>query len=327
MQFQRKSSTRFILRTITITAFPYLVQSSCRPLCHPTYTMAAPNPFKTASSFTPARSPFAPAPQAAPAATNWGWGPPGPKNQRPLNVDQETPDARAKKPKLNGSHQVIIDPKGDLYLQVSQIKSETPDSADKDVNSGTTEFLVDSKALSRASPAFAKLVDGASAESKKPGEPTTEKKWVIKLLGDNDSAMSALLHIMHCRFDRGPATSGGISVEDLYQIAILTNKYDCAPIVRPWIKSWLGFTDRLYLGASLQELERVSWIAWEFGDRGLFERVAKNLVLRLTTSKKNDLFKSEIPSSTLFHDTLEPNGLKGTYSPNTARLNVVELTS
>lgn len=242
-------------------------------------------------------------------------------NQLPPNSARENLPAPAKKSKFNDSHKVIIDPKGDLYLHVSPIKSETSGSAAEHVSSGTTEFIVDSKALSRASPTFAKLLDENPAESKKSDESTTSQKWVkwvVKLPADNESAMSALLHIMHCRFDKAPTVGGGIVLSDLYQLAVLTNEYRCTSIVRPWVKSWLNHASQVISGASIPELESLSWIAWEFGDRSLFEKVTKGLILRFTLTTK--LFSSETPISTLFQDTLEPTGLKGTHSQNTTMI-------
>lgn len=201
---------------------------------------------------------------------------------------------------------VVIDPNGDLYLQVGEIK---PEHAGSLTTSISKQFRVDSKALSRASPVFMKMLCGSFAEAKKPDGPDNQK-WVVKLPDDNSSAMSILLHIMHCRFDGAPSVGGHTPLEDLYQIAILTDKYDCTAFVRPWVKHWLAMADVLTPNASIGELERISWIAWEYGDRNLFEKVVQRFILELNILNNNSLGSTPF-SAPFFHDTLEPGGLIG----------------
>ena len=200
------------------------------------------------------------------------------------------------------------------------------------------EFLVDSRALVRSSPVFAKMLHGPFAESKKGRKDTKEKgkgkqpekveenednkqdeeqdhenddgQWRITFPEDNIVAMDTLLHIMHCRFDKTPPIQQAIGLEDLYHIAVLTDKYDCTTLVRPWVPSWLIVASSFVNDGSIVQLERISWIAWEFGDSALFEKTVQSLVLRHSAATPG-LFGSA-PSDSLFVSTLEPNGLKGT---------------
>lgn len=211
---------------------------------------------------------------------------------------RESSSPSAKKQKLDKPQTVIIEPNGDLYLQVDNAKSESK----PETSCSFTEFLVDSKALCRASPVLSKILSASTA----PAGPTTQK-WLVKLPVNDEASMSMLLYIMHCRFDKVPQISHGINLNDLYEIAILTHTFDCPTVIRPWAKTWLSTTAELVPKASIRQLERISWVAWELGDRELFGKVVWRFVVTLTDHDFTDL-----GSSTLFRDTREPDGLIGT---------------
>lgn len=201
----------------------------------------------------------------------------------------------------NTTELTTIDPMGDLYLQVGvvicQLLFDVENGGHR--HSRAEEFRVDSRALSRISPVFMKMLNGPFAESNKPGE---DQKWRVALPDDNVKAMGTLLNIMHCQFGNLPAVTGASGLEDLYQIAVLTDKYDCTALVRPWATSWLAAASALVPNAFTNDLEKISWVAWEYGDKTLFKRATRSLIIQL--NKKT-------PFAFFFWTTLEPKGLKG----------------
>ncbi len=270
-----------------------------------------------AAQYTSIFGSLSPAPQASPSGTSQGTPTPettlpivfsGNVNQSPQNTDPEKPPICRKAPKLEDVEKTIVDSHGDLFLQVGEIRCVPSSVVSNHTHTDAQEFLVDSKALSRASPVFRKMLFGTFSESEKPDLPDN---WFVKLPDDNVAAMSTLLHIMHCRFDKVPPVHYEIPLDDLYQIAILTDKYDCTALVRPWARAWLASMDTYYSSnATIPMLERISWIAWEYGDKDLFEKAARSLVLNLTLPEEG-VFGTPAPPSAFFTSTLEPHGLKG----------------
>lgn len=200
----------------------------------------------------------------------------------------------------------VVDVNGDLYLEIGEAQYLNGGPCKRPM-----EFRVDSKALARASPVFMKMLYGSFAESKKPDEPG-DRKWTIKLPDDNSLDMSTLIYIMHCKFDLVPLA---MTIDGLYGIAVLTDKYDCTALVRPWIRSWLDTSGAHVSNTSLGNIRRVSWIAWEYGDQSLFEKVAKELIVHSVNS-----------FPVIFNTSLEPNGLQGTYSQENMRIKIAKLT-
>ncbi|KAI1078741.1 hypothetical protein F5B20DRAFT_582091 [Whalleya microplaca] len=238
--------------------------------------------------------------QSATSLFGYGLGPSSSDQaQATLNVSMGSSE-------LHTVKKVIIDANGDLLLQVGGDKCFLSSSGTKETYTDAMEFLVDSKALSRASRVFMKMLYGNFAESKK-AHLSHDKSWRVMLPDDNVKAMTTLLHIMHCQFDEVPTPTDPISLENMYQIAVLTDKYDCTRLIRPWAKSWLAKTATHLPNATITILERISWVAWEYGDRLLFETTARRLVLSLTTSG-GQLGTASPPI--FFSSTLEPDGFK-----------------
>ena len=233
--------------------------------------------------------------------------------------------------KDHGPKEIVVDANGDLRLLVGKFSCLPSTTPANHSHSEAAEFLVDSRALARSSPVFAKMLYGPFSESKKGQEKAKEKsegdaagardraddeddgkgdgQWRVALPDDNLTAMNTLIHIMHCRFDKTPAIHNTIRLYELYQIAVLTDKYDCTALVRPWRRTWLTLAETEALKANTLGLERISWIAWEYGDATLFEKVAQKLVLNYAGATAPGLFGA--PADTFFRSTLEPNGLKG----------------
>ncbi|SMR61114.1 unnamed protein product [Zymoseptoria tritici ST99CH_1E4] len=99
-------------------------------------------------------------------------------------------------------------------------------------------------------------------------------------LEDDDwSALELVLRIAHLQFDR---ISSAISLADLLQLSILTDKYQATGIVRPWVSGWIQTSwDKSTAAQKVQHI----WIAWEYGLITDFEKLVSTLVLEAQTNE------------------------------------------
>ncbi|KAI3321401.1 hypothetical protein HD806DRAFT_208173 [Xylariaceae sp. AK1471] len=220
---------------------------------------------------------------------------------------------------------VVIDPDGDLSLKVGETKclledvsqgggdSRRCDRASDHQHELPVIYVVCSKTLSRASPVWKTLLYGGFAESKPPCA-SNASDWVVELPDDNPKAMATVLNIIHSRYESVPRATDLINLEDFYQLAVLTDKYNLTAILRPWASSWLKALKDKHKAwrregtkPVVSDLERLSWIAWEMGDRKLFETASIDLALHCSVDANGDLQNNtgkEIV--TLFNSSLEP---------------------
>ncbi|RWA13801.1 hypothetical protein EKO27_g1300 [Xylaria grammica] len=120
-----------------------------------------------------------------------------------------------------------LDPKGDLRIDVGMFPAKS--------------FVVCSRTLARTSPFWDKMLYGEFRESK-PCPEDGNLEWTVKLPEDNTTAMGLLLNIVHGRFDVVPSYEDPIYIRDLYDISVVTDKYDMAYVLKPWAKGWLRST-------------------------------------------------------------------------------------
>lgn len=188
-------------------------------------------------------------------------------SSRTLSPEKRESPAPSRSATVVETPKCYIDPDGDLCLEVGFVAAK---------------FVVDSKILARASPAWKKLLDteGKKLEQTRGGG---KLERVLKLPDDNNSAMEIFLNIVHGRFDRVSGYDEFVYCVYFYSLCVLTHKYDMTRILRPWAKGWSRTVhancDKL--GDSLRTKfchERL-WIAWELGDQATFEEIAKTLLL------------------------------------------------
>lgn len=137
------------------------------------------------------------------------------------------------------------------------------------------------------------MLYGEFAESKSAQPKDGKTPWVVKLPEDNSAAMSIILNIIHSRFDQVSGYEDFVYTTHLYNLCVLTDKYDMTHILRPWAKGWSRTTHIQCekLGQSLRSKfchERL-WIAWELGDFVTFDAMSKALLLNSSSSAGNNL--------------------------------------
>lgn len=160
---------------------------------------------------------------------------------------------------------VEIDPRGDIRLRLlATPPSTTP-----------TTYLACSRSVSRASPVFDRMLHGSFAESKTSAANVNAEEWVVDLSHGQPHATRLLLDITHGRFEDVPRD---LSVEELYDVTVLTNYYDATKSLIPWAEGWMGAVDDATRGAGALD-PKVLWIAWELGRRDTFETVSRRMLM------------------------------------------------
>ncbi|KAI1429660.1 hypothetical protein F5Y12DRAFT_329542 [Xylaria sp. FL1777] len=215
---------------------------------------------------------------------------------------------------------LVIDPDGDLSLKVGQIKcvNISPNGEKSDHCTLDSDhdhelpaiYTVCSRTLSRASPVWKALLYGGFAESK-PSCASSASDWLVELPDDNPKAMATILNIIHSRFESIPRVKELVDIEDLYQLTVLTDKYDLTAILRPWASVWMEHAkEKWMLFSSMPQIERLSWIAWELGDSFLYGKATEHLAANCSVDTNGDLlYYNDNKAATLYSSTLEPPGL------------------
>ncbi|CAJ2504019.1 Uu.00g114130.m01.CDS01 [Anthostomella pinea] len=164
-----------------------------------------------------------------------------------------------------------IDPRGDLILEVGSDDSKAA-------------FVVCSRALSRSSPFWEKILYGEFSESQKMHLERGDAEWVVKLPDDDPDAMKVLLDISHSRFADVPQV---MYPDELYPITVITDKYDLTHLLQPWAEGWLSLLrehprlndEHFWIGWNL-------WIAWYLGEDYLFRKAINYMATSFNAQTK-----------------------------------------
>lgn len=151
---------------------------------------------------------------------------------------------------------IQFDVDGDLHLDVGEDKS-------------AQHFVVCSKTLSRASKVFKAMLYGNFMES---APENKQREWTVALPADNPKPLATILYIAHSKFNKVPES---VTRDELFQITVLTDKYDMTDILRPWARAWIQPLASQPLGQRGDEA--MLWIAWELGHVKLFENMLAHL--------------------------------------------------
>lgn len=168
---------------------------------------------------------------------------------------------------------VEIDPRGDLTLLVGLTVCRSPSNEyweERQMPPKAVAFRVCSRAVARAARVFAVMLYGNFAEARQP-----ESDWTVRLPDDDPEAMAKLLPVIHGRVDNFDSSPGFSRPSILYNIAVITDKYDLTHILRPWankIVKLLGPWTRLFPLDS-----RPLWVSWVFGSSVTFKSVMERL--------------------------------------------------
>ena len=152
-----------------------------------------------------------------------------------------------------------------------------------DILRGSARFQVSSHALCLTSPVFramlganGKFKESKDLQGKKSGEPPVE----ITLHDDDPEALAVILRIVHHQHDCVPES---LSEANLWQIAILVDKYDLREATKLWINLWIKpYLDQAGLplaSSSYFTGDKGIFLAYAFGNEVLFKSISKNIIL------------------------------------------------
>ncbi|KAK2007157.1 hypothetical protein LZ32DRAFT_594269 [Colletotrichum eremochloae] len=184
-----------------------------------------------------------------------------------------------------------FDARGDLTLKVGDRNKD---------KTRVYEFVVCSRALARWSSVLCAMLFSGFAESR-PGD---KAPWIIEMPEDSVSPMFLVLSIIHGHFQH---ISEKLDQHDLYQLLVVTEKYDMTRILKPWASSW--FRPYTLSHTPLSKGKEINlWIAWELGHTETFQAYAKELVLKSRIDDEGRLLDSDgIALNTYLF--LEPPGI------------------
>ncbi|KAF7550430.1 hypothetical protein G7Z17_g5696 [Cylindrodendrum hubeiense] len=169
---------------------------------------------------------------------------------------------------------IEFDPAGDLYLTVGTTSPQ--------------EMLVDSRALSRSSTVFRAMLSVKFSEAK-----PDKGRWEVKLPEDSPIAFAQLMDMAHAVYEQ---PYDKFMLSDIFELCVLTNKYDMARVLRPMAPRWL---ERYFPSNALVDpriprcLMQCLFVAWETGHHKLLKAVVKKLAWNVRVNENNELIDPE----------------------------------
>ncbi|PWW80687.1 hypothetical protein C7212DRAFT_355768 [Tuber magnatum] len=132
---------------------------------------------------------------------------------------------------------------------------------------------VSSQVMCLVSPVFRAMLGPSSMFKEACELRASTSGYVLQLEGDDPEAFVPILHILHCRTEKVPST---ISFEDLFHIAIVCDKYDCALAVAVWVDIWAQGWSGLAFDTNYSEW---MFISWAFCLPSVFEPLSRKIVM------------------------------------------------
>jgi hypothetical protein len=145
------------------------------------------------------------------------------------------------------SSRVVIDPDGDIVLQLHQEQPSEGAADDKTVGKKpeTRELIVSSKVLSLASPVFRVMIGGKFKESVELAEKKASSETCDLPLPEDDAEATIIFcRILHFNVNGVPEKPTTVLLEKL---AYLCDKYQCISAMKYcgglWLRNWLLVCD------------------------------------------------------------------------------------
>ena len=186
------------------------------------------------------------------------------------------------------SKTIEFDHHGDIKLEIGNTSS-----------SGPTVFTACSRALARASPVFNRMLYGNFVEARE-NSTSDSGGWTVKLPEDKAVPLAIFLNISHTQFYRVPKI---FSIDDLYDLVVLTHYYDSTRVLAPWTNSWMAAIDE-DAANSITLMAKALWISWELGRKESFTRMARRILVESQGSLTAD--------DAILQDLQIPPGIIGT---------------
>ena len=138
------------------------------------------------------------------------------------------------------------------------------------------EFVVSSKAMGLACKPWKAMLGEKGAFLEATGSHHAQKEPPIHFYDDDVNTLSILLNAAHLRYAHIPAS---LRLNELFNLAVLCDKYDAARLVQPWVDHWIQH--REYSSRDLDNVEKWLFISWTFGREKLFSKLSTLLLQSL----------------------------------------------
>lgn len=151
-------------------------------------------------------------------------------------------------------------------------------------------MLADSHVLCRTSPVFRKMLRGPFAE-RKPGQGN----WNIKLPEDDSGSFAVLMDMAHGLFCLAQEET---TVDRLYGLCVLTDKYDMVSVLRPMQGRWFKKIEASISSFALHNRlhRKMMFIAFELGYSVTLKGWILNLMQKCPTDMNgNFIDKNDVP--------------------------------
>ncbi|KAM0343307.1 hypothetical protein ACHAPU_008628 [Fusarium lateritium] len=158
---------------------------------------------------------------------------------------------------------ICFDPNGDLILTIGSCPGR--------------DMLVDSRALGRASPNLRHILSCDGKED--------TNGWTLKLPEDDSLPFVILLNLIHTRFEKVPSH---VTLDQLYGICVLTQKYNIPEVLRPVAERWYKAIGRPYEGEYDVFFKR-AFVAWELGFAEDLSEMVGHVVLNCSLDQEGHL--------------------------------------
>ncbi|KAF8249220.1 hypothetical protein K440DRAFT_660452 [Wilcoxina mikolae CBS 423.85] len=138
-------------------------------------------------------------------------------------------------------------------------------------------YLVSSIQLRSGSSYFRSMLGPHFAEGGKLRSTTTSnsRDSLLQVTAEDEfdpTALATVLYVLHAKPQHIPRT---VTSENLLEIAIICNYYDCAAAMRPWDEYWVNSASSVYQQSGYEYWLFISWV---FGKSQLFETLTKKFV-------------------------------------------------
>ncbi|KAK0707707.1 hypothetical protein B0H67DRAFT_495276 [Lasiosphaeris hirsuta] len=175
----------------------------------------------------------------------------------------------------------------DMYVRVRQAE-------------GFALYKVHSDLIAAASPVWRRLVYGGNFPRRGAG------KWVVNMLAPEDKTfgLDVVFSIIHFKFHEIPLRP---DVSQLYDIATVVEKYQCAHLLVPYMKEWVaGLHWHIVMSGGDNDDEKTMYLAWVLGEGRYFSRVVAKVAYQSTIDEGGNLLNA---SGQPWKDQQLPDGI------------------
>ena len=190
-----------------------------------------------------------------------------------------------------------IDSEGNLQLQLTGDSPDEPNG-----------LVVDRAVLCQSSPVFKAMLGTGSRFIEGKNAGVRDGRYgdiqIIRVGDDDARAMTTAMYIVHLKGFQVPTE---VTFEELYQLAVLCDKYDMRAALGPWPDIWARkFLPFLFM----TRMERWLFVAWVFQFKDLLPQIVGHWIMSSKVDAGSGLLVA--PSGVSFTEGV-PDSLVGIY--------------